>query len=120
MEKERFTPALLYALGGFIVWGARFLGVYSFTALACARGWASAEFFGIDVVRGTIVLATIISVALCLALIYVGLTRLRRGHGGESRRFLHLLAILTAGLAVLAIFWETVPVLLVRLCEPNL
>ena len=36
---SRLTPTFLYLGGGLIVWFVRFIGVYAFTGLACARSW---------------------------------------------------------------------------------
>ena len=112
-----FTPTLLYMLGGLIIWGARFLAAYSFTGIACARGWADS---GTDVfVPLTIGVASLIAVLGCSALVANAMLRLRTGPAaarGENARFVHVVAALVAAFAIVAIVWETLPVLLVPVC----
>jgi hypothetical protein len=87
-------------LAGLIVWGARFLFVYAFTAISCARGRSGGAAFGL------------------VELVHAGL-RLRRtaaGPAGDDQRFVHLIAALVAGIGLLAILWETTPLLFISLC----
>lgn len=113
-----FTPTFLYMLGGLIIWGVRFLAAYSFTGIACARGWADNEAGGL--VPLTIGAASLFAVLGCSALVANAMLRLRTGPaaaGGESVRFVHAVAALVAAFAIVAIVWETLPVLLVPVCE---
>jgi hypothetical protein len=119
MRPGGFTPTILYLLGGLIVWAARFLFIYSFTALACARGLADASLFGFGIVPAVNVLAASIGVAICLTLIATAVARLRLIQADEedgSARFIHILAALVAGIAIVAMFWETIPVLFIPAC----
>ena len=114
-----FTPTFFYLTGGLIVWAVRFLAVYIIVALACARGWAEATFLGLRVVDSVPILATILGVAACLALILTAVARLRAlpaGRGAENSRFVHVVAALIAGIAILAMVFETAPVFFLASC----
>ena len=114
-----FTPTFLYLAGGLIVWAVRFLAVYIIVALACARGWSDATFLGLRVVDSVPVLATILGVAVCLALILNAFARLRAlpaGGAAENSRFVHVVAALIAGIAMLAMILETAPVFFLSSC----
>ena len=117
MTAPGFTRTFLYMLGGLIVWAVRFLAVYIFTALACARGWAEAELAGIGLVPASIVLATLLGVGACLVLIVHARRRIAlRPEGDDNARFVHAVAALVAGIAIVAMVWETVPAFLVTAC----
>ena len=117
MTAPGFTRTFLYMLGGLIVWAIRFLAVYIFTALACARGWAEAELAGFGIVPAAIVLAAIAGIGACLALIVHACRRMRlRPEGDDNARFVHGLAALIAGIATVAMIWETVPAFFVTAC----
>jgi hypothetical protein len=114
-----FTVTILFLTGGLVVWSARFLSVYAFTGLACARGWADATLFGLGLVQVVIMLATLIGVAICGALIATSIARLRSNPAdGEAGtiRFVNTVAPLVAGSSILAMVWETLPVLFIPIC----
>lgn len=119
MPAALFTPTFLYMLGGLIVWGVRFLAVYSFTALACARGWSEATPGGIGLVPLVVGIATLVAVLGCVALLAKAVTRLgdrSSQEGAENTRFVHIIAASVAALAILAMVWETLPFLLITGC----
>jgi hypothetical protein len=86
---------------GAIVWGAHFAAIYGITALACARGFPG-------LVPWAIGIATIIAVALVFLLIWIAYK--------DIGAFANWLSAAVAGLALLAIIWEAVAVLLVPAC----
>jgi hypothetical protein len=86
---------------GVIVWALHFTTVYGFTALACARGFAGA----VPWVAGA---ASLIAVAAMLLIIARNLSS-----RGDFERWM---AFSIAGLALVGIVFETVPVYLVRTC----
>jgi hypothetical protein len=86
---------------GAIVWGAHFGAIYGITALACARGLAG-------VVPWAIGIATIVAVAVLLLLIWSSFK--------DLGAFANWLGAAIGGLALLAIVWEAVAVLLVPAC----
>lgn len=96
-----FAAASLRMFAGPIVWALHFTVIYGLTGIACARGLVGAVPWGV-------LLATLVAGAVCLLMM---VRELRRGPG-----FLPWMAAGLAGFALLAIIWETVPVLVVRPC----
>ena len=112
---SRLTPTFLYLGGGLIVWFVRFVGVYAFTGLACARSWQDMTVLGFGPVPAVLVVSAAIGVVICLALILYAISRLRRV-GEENSRFVHVVAALVAGIGALAMVLETAPVLFLPVC----
>jgi hypothetical protein len=110
-----FTPTFLYMLGGLIVWAARFLAVYGFTGLACARPWSTATIAGFPLLPAIVVASAVIGVAICAALATYAVSGFR-SEGSENLRFVHAVAALVAGIAILAIIYETAPVFFLPGC----
>ena len=91
----------LWIAAGIGVWALHFAVLYGFTGLACARGWAGAVPW---VVAG----ATLAAVAA------LGLAGWRQWpRRGE---FIGWMSLAVAGLALIAIAYEAVPVLIVPPC----
>ena len=82
---------------GAIVWALHFGVVYGLTALACARGYGQAIPWVIGF--ATVVAGTTVLVAMRLA-------------WPDRHRFEGGLMFASAGLSLVAIVWETVPLLL--------
>jgi len=110
----RFIPTFFYLGGGLIVWMARFIGVYAFTGLACARSWQDAMLLGFGLVPAVLILSALFGVAICLALTLYAVSRLRADE--ENARFVHGVAALVAGTSALAMVLETAPVLFIPAC----
>lgn len=91
----------LWIAAGVAVWALHFAVAYGFTALACARGWEGA-------VWPVVVAATVVSLAALGAMAW----RLRP----RLPQFEAWLALAVAGLAAIAIAYETVPLFLVPPC----
>jgi hypothetical protein len=85
---------------GAIVWALHFAAIYGITALACARGLPAA-------VPWTIGIATALAVAAAAACVALGL---------RAAGFAGWLTAAVAGLALMAIVWEAVPVFVVPAC----
>ena len=111
----RFTPTFLYLGGGLIVWFARFIGIYGFTGIACARGWQDAALLGFDLVAAAITLSTVLGVGACAALIAYAVNHMRRTDE-ENWRFMHFVAAFVAGAGALAMIFETAPVFFLTEC----
>ncbi len=120
MPAAVFTRTFFYMLGGLIIWGARFLAVYSFTAIACSRGWSEESFAGVGVVPLAVGLLTFTAVLGCGALLAWAYARLRvtfpDPDAEENTRFVHYIAATVAALSLLAVVWETLPVFVVPVC----
>ena len=121
MPAAFFTPTFLYMLAGLILWAVRFLAAYSFTAIACTRGWSDAVLAGIDAVPLGVGLLTLASALGCAAVLARAVPRLgftaSDADAEENTRFVHFIAATVAALALLAVIWETLPVFLVPVCR---
>jgi hypothetical protein len=91
----------LWIASGALVWAAHFTALYGFTALACGRGFAGA----VPWVAGGATLAAIGA---------LGLIAWR--HRGRRDEFNAWLTLALAGLALLAVVYETVPLFIVPIC----
>jgi hypothetical protein len=96
-----FFATTLGMSAGAIIWAAHFTALYGFTALACARGLDAS-------VPWVIALATAAALA---AMAWVVLRALpQRGE------FTGWMTVAIAGLAVIGVIYETVPLLIVPVC----
>lgn len=115
-----FTPTILYLTGGLIIWGARFLAAYIFTAIVCSRGWSDASLGGLGIVPAIVSLLTLVSAAGCLAIMLRARAHLRRASpdaAEQNTRFVHYIAATMAALGLLAVIWETLPVYMIPICR---
>ena len=85
---------------GVILWGLHFTVIYGFTALACARGFGASALWVVGA-------ATVVAAAAALALIVTH----------RSSEFTRWMTAAVAALALVAIVWEGLPVLLVPACD---
>jgi uncharacterized protein (DUF697 family) len=99
MSTMRFAATALGMSAGIIVWALHFGAIYGATAVACARGLPQfvAPAVGWSTVAASAALAVVIARGW------------RRRHD-----FAHWLGAALAALALIAVLWEAVPVLLVR------
>jgi hypothetical protein len=97
----RFSTASLRLFAGPIVWALHFTVIYGLTGVACARGLPAAVPWGIGVA----------TLAAGMACILILVRELRR-----KQEFLSWVAVGLAGFALLAIVWESLPVLVVTPC----
>jgi hypothetical protein len=118
MSDRRPARQIALMLSGFLAWAAQFTVVYGVTSVACARGFAETRLAGLPLVPFTILAAT----AAALAGTGLALARaLALGRGAAAgmdpaTRFLNQATVLTSGLALVAIAWQGLPVLLVPPC----
>ena len=99
------------------VWAVHFLAIYAFTALACER-MGTAGWFGVEAVLWFVGAATLAAVAVLLVTIVVAVRDGRKAATlPEVSPFVHWLTAAIAGLGLLAVLWETLPVLLVPVCS---
>ena len=96
-----FPLTALRISAGVIVWTLHFAAIYGVTGLACARGWTS-------IIAPSIVAATALAAAACLAIIVAGWRR--------RAEFESWLSASVAALALVAIVYESIPVLIVPPC----
>lgn len=114
-----FAGTLLYVTGGILVWAANFLVTYVFTAVACARGFAS----GTSAI-GVISIVTFVSCAVAVlanaAIIRHAWSR-RTSRGDPDARqgtegFVDFMAAAIASLSTLAVFYTALAGVLPARC----
>lgn len=96
-----FARESLRVFAGVIVWALHFTAIYAFTSLACTRGMPDAVAWGIGG-------ATLAAVAACGWILRAALRR--------TPAFDAWLTAGIAAMALLAIVWEALPVLMVTPC----
>jgi hypothetical protein len=104
-----FGSDALRASSGIIVWAIHFAVIYGFTALACDRGFAHADWVGAGPVTWVVLGATAVSALLLVWL-------MRRLLQQARHSFIDWLGAGVAGLALIGVLYEAVPVLLVVPC----
>lgn len=108
---SRRPRRLSWIASPFLVWGLHFFAAYSLQGLACGRGWPDATAW---LAIGGVTLPAFLAVA------WIGL-RARRGaavpDSGDGRRFAARLVAMLSLLALLAMAFTTIPVLLLQPCE---
>lgn len=118
-EEARFAPTLFLLIGGFVIWAAHFLVIYSYTGLLCSRPeWARLQFLNIGAVPLGVAAATTAAL-LALAVLLAWVLRNRGQTAGTTAepRFVSILAAGGAGIAAIAIFWEGIfAILIVPAC----
>lgn len=114
--QHRFTSTTLLLTGGLLVWMADFAFVYVFAALACARGFADGDIFGLPLVPAVTTLA---SLSAGVATVWL----LRRGYRAhletvtdEHGRFIGFVTLATSVIALVALLMLILPPLLIRAC----
>jgi hypothetical protein len=110
MAVSIFTAVTLRMFFGVIIWAVHFLVIYGFTALSCARGFHTSQWLGIGIVPWTIGVATVVAV-VAIGMIVMPALGTRRAESFED-----WMTATIGGLAVIAIVWESLPVLMVPTC----
>lgn len=115
MSTMRFPRTALFTAAGLLIWAADFLFIYIFAAIACARGYADLTVFGAGIVPLASFVATVIALVATGLVIRAGARRAGAG-GASSGAFLGGVAAIAALLALIAILFTGLPVLLLRTC----
>ena len=109
-DERPFGATALRLSAGVIVWAAHFGTIYGYTGLACARRFHDTGPLWIAGVPWVIGVATLIAVAIMLWLI----APLVRGHRRDD--FVVWMSAAIAGLALIGIVYEAVPVVMLPVC----
>lgn len=119
MDEHGFIGKMLFMTGGLLIWALHFTLLYGFNAVACARGFADNNVFGVGVMPLVIGALTVLALAATAAV----LARAVASGGarsmspqGDSDRFLSYAAAVVAALSLLAIIWNALPAFVVRAC----
>lgn len=116
-ESPPFSRVSIRMFSGVLIWAAHFFVIYSVTAIACERGRPDAGWPGIGLVPWVIGLATAAAVATAGWITVRSLRAASRP--AETDQTSHFVDWMTASLctlALIAIVWEALPVLLVPVC----
>lgn len=113
-----FAPRVLLACAGLLVWGAHFLFVYVFAALACARAFADMRLIGVGVVPLAIAASTAAALLLLPWLSRRAWLTESRVHAADPRtpRFLRYLGAALAVYSAAAILLQALPALILPVC----
>lgn len=113
--RSRSSVEMVYLFAGPVIWAVHFFLVYGTNALLCARVPWLAKLIWLGQPASTwITLAT--SVLGCAALVWLILRAPRRGFPGGRSSFLTTVGRTLCGLSLVAVIWQTLPVLLVSAC----
>lgn len=112
MRLSNFTHDFLLLFAGPLVWAVHFLAIYGLTGIVCARRGSAGSWQGLAWESWAVVGLGVGAAALLAACL---LAR-PRSELPDNRRFLRWAAVALAGLALLAIAWETLAVFLVPSC----
>lgn len=115
MRASGFAAWVTMTLAGFIVWAVHFMGVYSFGATVCARGWQNTSLLGMPLLPLGISAASLLAIAAILAA-YALSSRVLRRLEGDVHGFTRFLTSATAALSIASIVLNTLPALLVSPC----
>jgi hypothetical protein len=110
----RFTSTTLLMMGGLLIWGADFLIVYTFAAVACARQFADLELAGLGIIPAVTVAISAIALVAAALIGRSALRRLQAHNPEQPRRFIDFLALAVSVLAIIAIAWSALPALLIE------
>jgi hypothetical protein len=118
---QRSIGAFILALGGLLIWAAHFALLYGVQTAFCTvipGGWSAT---GLRIAG-----LALTAVAVAVLLVLAGRPRLHMQAGShresakdtDSARFLRQVSMAGATLALLAMLWATVPLLLLPACGP--
>lgn len=100
-----------------LVWAVHFLLIYGFTAHTCARKGTGGG-FDVASVPWFTGGATLLAVAILLVTIAVSLRAgAREASLSQASAFVHWLTAAMTALVLLAVLWETLPVIWIAACE---
>ena len=109
-DEYPFGTTALRLSAGVIVWAAHFATIYGYTGLACARRFHDTGALWLAGVPWVIGMATICAVAIMLWLIAPLVRR------GGTADFVVWMSGAIAGLALIGIVYQAVPVLMLPVC----
>ncbi|WP_119459219.1 hypothetical protein [Rhodospirillaceae bacterium SYSU D60014] len=120
MRTQGFSARLVEMFAGPLIWAAHFLFIYIFQALACARGFADIDLFGVGIVPLTVGVATVAAAVATIFMLLVAMRDLGAiGSAAErdAERFMNWMTAAGAGLSLVAVLWDGLPVLLLPPCQ---
>jgi hypothetical protein len=118
---QRSIVSLIVAAGGLLVWAAHFALLYGMQTASCiasAAGWSAGGLRVAGVALTAVAVAALLGIAGRPHLYMDGGPNRESTAEADSAGFLRRLSIAGAGLALLAMLWAMVPLLLLPACGP--
>jgi hypothetical protein len=108
---------LFWMTSGFVFWAAQFTIIYGITGVACARGWYHVSFLGLDVVRGSIAVATLFALAATTLVFWRARAREQSAGNEPAEYFVETVTLWVCGLSLVAIAYNGLPALILPACS---
>jgi hypothetical protein len=115
----RRTVQVLLMLGGLIAWAVQFTVVYGVTSTLCGRGWADATLLGFRVVPATIVVTTLLMLAVTGIFLIISLRIYRQVRDepvATADLFMSQASVLINGFSLVVLLWHGVPAFVLPSC----
>ena len=110
-NERPFATTALRMSSGVIVWAAHFAVIYGYTGLACARRFHDAGAVWVAAVPWVIGVATAVALVLMVLLIAPAV------RASRTNDFVEWMTAATAGLALIGVLYEAVPVFILPVCD---
>ncbi|KRB67958.1 hypothetical protein [Noviherbaspirillum sp. Root189] len=115
MHSSHFTRSFLLIFSGPIIWVVHFLAIYGATGVICARPAAARlQWFGLHAADWCTLMASVVAMATIGAIVLR--TRRQQAHAGHAG-FTPWMAAGLGLLSIIAILWETLPILFIPACN---
>ncbi|MGY6215536.1 hypothetical protein ACW73L_10280 [Methylolobus aquaticus] len=116
-QAAAFIRTAVRILSGVLIWGGHFLFIYATTAVVCARGWDAERWLGVSLLTGVIGAATVAAGVIAGWMIARAVRSARHQRVSDgSAHFVDWITAALCALALVAIAWETLPLLLLTNC----
>ena len=120
MSDRASIAKMLFMIGGLLVWAIHFMIIYGFTAIACAKGFAITNVFGLGIIPLVIAAVTLlawVTAGAVLGSAIAGSIPPRSARFNEATEdFLRYTAALIAMLSLVATAWNALPILVFTPC----
>jgi hypothetical protein len=115
--QHTFLTTTLFVVGAPLAWLGAFTAVYVFAALACAKGFANVQLFGLPIVPVVTTATCALTSVIAIMLLRRGAARLRARASNEHERFIGFIALATSAIALIAFVLLASPPLMMTACR---
>jgi hypothetical protein len=116
-QQHAFGTTTLSIVGALLAWLGAFVIVYVFAAVACAKGFADVQFWGLPIVPVITTLTCVLTAVLTIVLMQKSRARLRNAAAGAHERFIGFVAFATSAIAIIALVLLVLPPLVMNACR---
>lgn len=114
MRLSHFTRSFLLIFSGPIIWAVHFLAIYGAAGVICARPAAARlQWLGLHAADWSTLVASVAAIAVISGIVVR--THRQQAHAGHAG-FTPWMAAGLGLLSIIAIVWETLPILLIPSC----